>query len=258
MADPQDDLLAEATAALRARGDQADAPVDATRHRVLAAFTPAPARPRRLGALVFAFALGTGTFAWAAATGRVASTLERLGVSSPSHALDHALPTPARPATPAPAPVAVAVPDPVPVAVAVADPDPDPDPDPAPDPDPDPAPAPAPAPHPHRVVAPTPPPPPAPVAPAVDDDLAAYRRAHALHFHGGAPDDTLAAWDAYLAAFPHGRFAADARYDRAMVLIRLERLDEARAALAPFAAGEVEHGYRQREATELRAALEHR
>ena len=43
--------------------------------------------------------------------------------------------------------------------------------------------------------------------------------------------------------------------DRALVLVRLDRRDEARAALAPFAAGTVDGGYRQREAIALRAAL---
>jgi hypothetical protein len=66
----------------------------------------------------------------------------------------------------------------------------------------------------------------------------------------------LTAWDAYLAAYPSGRFAVEARYNRAIVLARLHRITEARAALAPFAAGAVEGGYRQREATELLDALE--
>ena len=52
------------------------------------------------------------------------------------------------------------------------------------------------------------------------------------------------------------RFAVEARYNRAIVLARLHRITEARAALAPFAAGAVEGGYRQREATELLDALE--
>ena len=95
---------------------------------------------------------------------------------------------------------------------------------------------------------------PAPVD-AVDAELASYRRAHALHFRGGGDRETLAAWDAYLREFPDGRFAADARYDRALVLVRLDRRDEARAALAPFADGAVAGGYRQREAIALRAAL---
>jgi hypothetical protein len=79
-----------------------------------------------------------------------------------------------------------------------------------------------------------------------------YRRAHALHFHGGDPAVTLAAWDAYLAAEPAGRFAIDARYNRAILLVRLGRFAEARAALGPFARGEVEPaGYRQTEAARL-------
>jgi hypothetical protein len=42
-----------------------------------------------------------------------------------------------------------------------------------------------------------------------------------------------------------GRFAAEAHYNRAIVLVRLDRIAEARAALAPFAAGEVANGYRR-------------
>ena len=87
-------------------------------------------------------------------------------------------------------------------------------------------------------------------------DLDAYRRAHGLHFKAGDWPAALAAWDAYLAEFPAGRFAVEARYNRAIVLARLHRIAEARAALAPFAAGAVEGGYRQREATELLDALE--
>ena len=83
-----------------------------------------------------------------------------------------------------------------------------------------------------------------------------YRRAHELHFHGGAPAAALAAWDAYLAAEPGGRFAVEARYNRALVLVRLGRHGEARAALAPFARGEVAPaGYRQAEAEQLVARL---
>jgi hypothetical protein len=79
-----------------------------------------------------------------------------------------------------------------------------------------------------------------------------YRRAHELHFHGGEPAAALAAWDAYLAAEPEGRFAFEARYNRAIVLIRLGRYADAHAALLPFARGEVEPaGYRQTEAEQL-------
>jgi len=85
---------------------------------------------------------------------------------------------------------------------------------------------------------------------------ALYRRAHDLHFHGGAPADALAAWDAYLAAEPGGTFSVEARYNRALVLARLGRYAEAHAALLPFARGEVEPaGYRQSEAQQLVARL---
>ncbi|HEY0482317.1 MAG TPA: hypothetical protein VGD37_32575 [Kofleriaceae bacterium] len=90
------------------------------------------------------------------------------------------------------------------------------------------------------------------VGPAAPPVEALYRRAHELHFHGGDPAATLAAWDRYLAAEPVGRFSVEARYNRALVLIRLGRHAEARAALVPFARGEiVPVGYRQAEAEQL-------
>jgi hypothetical protein len=93
------------------------------------------------------------------------------------------------------------------------------------------------------------------VAPPVET---LYRAAHDLHFHGGNPVLTLRAWDAYLAAEPNGRFSVDARYNRALTLIRLGRYAEARAALMPFARGAVEPaGYRQREAGQLVERLAH-
>jgi len=79
-----------------------------------------------------------------------------------------------------------------------------------------------------------------------------YRAAHELHFHGDDVAAALAAWDAYLGASPHGAFAVEARYNRALCLVKLGRLDEARTALAPFAAGEVAPaGYRRDEAARL-------
>jgi hypothetical protein len=93
------------------------------------------------------------------------------------------------------------------------------------------------------------PPPRRPIAQPVE---VLYRRAHDLHFHGGDPAATLAAWDAYLAAEPDGRFAIEARYNRGLLLVRLARYPEARAALLPFARGELAAaGYRQPEAEQL-------
>lgn len=100
----------------------------------------------------------------------------------------------------------------------------------------------------------------APVA-AVEPPLAAapdlYRVAHQLHFHGADPAAAVAAWDKYLASESSGRFAVEARYNRAMALIRLRRYREAHIALDPFARGEVAPaGYRQTEAKQLSQRLE--
>jgi TolA-binding protein len=79
-----------------------------------------------------------------------------------------------------------------------------------------------------------------------------YRKAHELHFHGDDYAAALAAWDDYLATEPSGRFAIEARYNRALCLVRLGRLAEARDALDPFARGEVQPaGYRRDEAKAL-------
>lgn len=93
-------------------------------------------------------------------------------------------------------------------------------------------------------------------APRRSSDLAAYREAHRLHFGRRDFATALTAWDAYLASFPHGTFALEALYNRAICLLRLGRNDEARRALAPFAAGVMQNRYRQSEATELLEALE--
>ncbi len=132
-------------------------------------------------------------------------------------------------------------------------------PSPAPPPEavtPEAAPLPEAAPPPPPVSAPIAPPrPPVPrrIAPPSGQPVEAlYRSAHQLHFHGGDPSVALAAWDAYLAAEPDGRFSIEARYNRAIVLVRLRRYAEARAALLPFARGDVElGGYRQTEAEQL-------
>jgi hypothetical protein len=96
---------------------------------------------------------------------------------------------------------------------------------------------------------------PAPAASAPDPTHDLYRAAHRAHFVDQNPASALVAWDEYLRAAPNGRFAIEARYNRALCLARLGRGAEARAALEPFAAGKF-NGYRQREAMELRAALE--
>ncbi|MBN8615263.1 MAG: hypothetical protein J0L92_31995 [Deltaproteobacteria bacterium] len=84
------------------------------------------------------------------------------------------------------------------------------------------------------------------------EERLAFQRADALHTARDA--SAITAWDAYLARYPDGRFAIEARYARALCLVRLGRRDEAREALAPFAEGRFGR-YREREATALIEAL---
>lgn len=91
---------------------------------------------------------------------------------------------------------------------------------------------------------------------AMSADLAAYRRAHALHFVEKRWDAALDAWNAYLSSNPKGTFALEARYNRAICLVKLGRKAEARVALTPFADGLVGGGYRQTEAKALLDALD--
>jgi TolA-binding protein len=88
-------------------------------------------------------------------------------------------------------------------------------------------------------------------------ELALYRTAHDAHFHGSDPATALAAWDAYLTAYPDGALAQEARYNRAVLLIKLERWSDAEAALAPFA-GAPAGSYRQAEAVRMLDAIRHR
>ena len=78
----------------------------------------------------------------------------------------------------------------------------------------------------------------------------AYGRAHAAHFLADDPPHALALWDAYLRAYPAGTFVPEARFNRALCLLRLGRRDTARQALQSFAAGAY-GGYRQRDAETL-------
>lgn len=94
-------------------------------------------------------------------------------------------------------------------------------------------------------------------SPSLSPDVdALYRDAHDAHFVRKDPDAALAAWDRYLAAAgPSGRFTLEARYNRAITLVRLGRKTEAAAALRPFANGDY-GGYRRDEARELLHTLE--
>ncbi|MBN1608434.1 MAG: hypothetical protein JW940_17515 [Polyangiaceae bacterium] len=95
------------------------------------------------------------------------------------------------------------------------------------------------------------------------EDLAAareldlYRAAHRAHFREHDCPGAIQAWERYLAQAPRGRFTLEARYNRALCLVRLGREDAAAAALRPFAQGSF-GGYRQSDARALLEALESR
>ena len=220
--------------ALRARGSSDEDVADATRIRLRRSLASrARTRVRAVRALVIAGIVLGATGAWALSTGRAGALWSRISGDDqpeevePANQISMRLDEPTRAKrSPAPiptGPVQLAVPD-------VAWPE---------------------------VPATTQPAPvtrPAPARPAAKpmpiDPL--YRAAHELHFRGRDHAATLAAWDAYLAAEPAGRFVLEARYNRALVLVRLDRYGDARIALEPFARGEVAPaGYRQREATAL-------
>jgi len=83
-----------------------------------------------------------------------------------------------------------------------------------------------------------------------DPAFALYRVAHTAHFVDHDPARALAGWDAYLRNAPNGQFAPEARYNRALSLVRLGRNQEAKSALEPFANGAY-GGYREAEAGAL-------
>ena len=218
--------------ALRARGSSDEEVADATRIRLRRSLeSRARTRVRIVRTLViFGIVLGA-TGAWALSTGRAGALWSRIAgddqpeAVEPANQISMRLDTPTDTApTPMPTgPAQLAVPDVGwPEVPATTQPAP-----------------------------PTRPAPTRPIAkPLPIDPL--YRAAHELHFRGHDHAATLAAWDAYLAAEPAGRFVLEARYNRALVLVRLDRYGDARVALEPFARGEVAAaGYRQREATAL-------
>jgi hypothetical protein len=229
------DVLVEAARALRETPEQ-EARANDTRARVMASLRAGQAR--RLSTLRLAVPLAAvlvGSLAWAAVEGKAPASLRAL--LAPSHAAPTEAPRPPAPTIGA-APVPSETPEP-PAPPAAAAPAP-------------PVPEPAVVPHVAAVASSTPGPRRAP-PPAADDD-ALYTQAHRLHFVDRNPGAALAAWDAYLRAFPRGRLAVESRYNRALCLVRLGRHDEASAALAGFAGGAY-GGYRQAEARALLEAM---
>jgi TolA-binding protein len=82
-----------------------------------------------------------------------------------------------------------------------------------------------------------------------------YDNAHRLHFLVHDYAAALAAWDEYLNELPTPVLHVEAHYNRAICLLRLERYEDAKRALAPFAAG-IYGKYRQRDAAALMRAIQ--
>jgi TolA-binding protein len=221
---------------------EADGPGAAfTRARIMASLHQERRRRMTRRALLWPLAaILVGSTAWAGATGRLGEM-----VNVVVHAAGLA-PAPTTP--PGEAPAAAKVPPPAapsaaPSAVAEAEPEPA-------EPELEPA-----APAPRRATASVPSAAPsAPPATVTSEEQVLYRAAHRAHFQDHDWAAALEAWDAYLRAAPQGRFVPEARYNRALCLVRLERTSEARSALEPFAAGKF-GAYRQREAKALLDAM---
>ena len=260
--------LGEALDALRSLGEGAGDP--GTRERVLESLDRRGQHRRTLMSVAIVVGLSlTGTTAWGLISGWLPAVVRTITDEPPAKltppppvekrsaaAKKQRAPAPAVPPTvvveptvvePPPVPVQ---PPPVVTPAVVARPRPRPPsvPEPAPEPSP-----------PADLVAP---PAAAPVAPAelrpVEAaplaELRLYRVAHSAHFRGNDPERALKAWDAYLSEWPNGKLALEARWNRALVLVKLARVDAAMRALEPFAAGTA-GGYRQAEARRLVEAL---
>ena len=270
------DLLREATQALRDESQEVEAPAELSRARIMQSLHQRRRRrSTRLALFVPLAAICIGSTAWAAATQRLPKLWQAMVelTSGSSEA----------PAEPAPVkPIAKAVNRPK----QITAPEPAAAPTPAPEPSElarEPRAAVAEAREPRAAVAearepraaapgardvrPAPAVADAPNASRSADGVASearskpdptdslYRAAHELHFGARDPVRALQAWDAYLAAAPNGRLAIEARYNRALTLLRLGRSSEARAALEPFARGAYGE-YRRAEAEALIGAVD--
>jgi hypothetical protein len=238
------DILERAAAALREEHDGSSPSAGATEMRILAKLGKRPRPAWRMRILLPIAATLVGSAAWAAGTGRLRPTIAAIEhavferheeerapprvASPPPLPAPRVNPAPSDVAPPSSAPPTVAVPVPS-SSTALA--------------------APVPAP---RTPAPSAPAATATVAtpPRQTDPDALYRSAHDAHFVRRDPAAALDGWDRYLAVAPNGPLATEARYNRAIALVRLGRDAEAKAALRPFAEGD--YGpYRQAEAKSL-------
>jgi hypothetical protein len=231
-----DDLLRAATQALKEETAEAAEDGRFTRARVMASLHQGKVKRRTRLAFVLPLAacLAAGT-AWGAATGRLPAMFHAIGQAVSYNAK---APPPKPAAQVAPAAKA-------PTAIEAAPPPSEPEPL-----------------EPSKPVEPVTPkagvvtsakPVPASSASFKDTDGDLYRLAHDAHFSAHDYARALSGWDAYLRAAPGGRLSTEARYNRAICLLRLGRDAEARVALQPFASGKM--GYRQNEARQLLSEL---
>jgi len=231
------DLLGEATRALRETEPVSEFEARATRTRVMTGLHQTRVRRRTRWAFLLPIAASfVAVSAWGAASGQARATLDRLerfvGLTArtPNRATGIARKSAAPPALPAPSPEP-----------AVLAPSRDPEP---------PSPAPIAGLQPQASQPSNSPSASAARVERADPNLSLYRVAHAAHFIDRDPARALAAWDAYLSAAPNGEFAPEARYNRALSLVRLGRVTEAKSALEPFANGAY-GAYRKAEASAL-------
>ncbi|HEY5925269.1 MAG TPA: hypothetical protein VIV11_26480 [Kofleriaceae bacterium] len=227
--------LQAAIAAVRAESGDRSTGARATRGRVLASIERSPRhRIHAVVAAVIASMFGASAFAW---YGR---PLQTPAAAPPAIVQDHVAPAP-EPVRPVqvvarvdmrvieepvvePAPVEPALPR-----AAASEPAP---------PVPDVAPATV-----------------AEAAPAQPDaELALYAAAHELHFKTRDMTAALAAWNQYLAAAPMGRLAPEARFNRLVALVKLERWDDAARDLDALA----ESTYRAADVERLRGLVNSR
>jgi cytoskeletal protein RodZ len=96
---------------------------------------------------------------------------------------------------------------------------------------------------------------PSPEELAEAEALALYEAAHRAHFKEHDSVGAVAGYDRYLQKYPNGRFATEARYNRALCWIRLGKSEQARHALEPFANGNY-GGYRAADARRLLEAMD--
>jgi len=260
-----DDLLLRAARALREETTGDDAGARFTRSRIMASVHDERVKRRTRWAFVLPIAatfIASG--AYGAVTGKTRQAIEVVARALGMQPISAPAPAPA-PAQ-APRPPRAVVPPPEPTATESLAPPEEPPP-PAPEP---PAPVAALAPAVEQEEPPVAdlgarPAHPTAVAPqrtslpgaggaAADPTFDLYRTAHELHFVTRDYARALGAWDAYLKAAPRGALVPEARYNRALCLVRLHRNDEARAALEPFAKGQ--YGtYRRDDAEKLLSAL---